>query len=279
MEVSVEDWQEFLQQVEVFQKRDWIFRGQSNADWSLQTSFYREMKKAELIGKPIGDYRKYEKSLYNEFLTSAHLYSTLQPKEPEGDWVEIQIVYTEYKLEIMSIMQHHGAPTRLLDWTFSPYIATFFALDGASDHRFCVYALNQAYIQKKNKKRFRQKGYVADALGPGLRDLEPFVVPYEPYYKNERLRKQLGLFIVPHPLEMTVDEIFAEYGIVDGVDPETGEEVAIKFVFDTSLQMQCWSKLMLMGVTHESIYPGLDGFCRSLKLDLLESPRKRLSLL
>lgn len=56
MEVSVENWQDFLQQVEVLQKRDWIFRGQSNADWSLQTSFYREMKKAELIGKPLGDY-------------------------------------------------------------------------------------------------------------------------------------------------------------------------------------------------------------------------------
>lgn len=278
MEISVDNWVEFLQHVEVFKKRDWIFRGQSNAKWSLQTSFYREMQKAKLIGNPSEKYLTYERSLIHEFLRSAHLYASIQPKEPEGEWPDNKTAYTEYRIEIMSIMQHHGAPTRLLDWTFSPYIATFFALDGAGENRFCVYALNQRYIQAKNKSRFTKKDFVSDALTHTSRLIEPFVVPYEPYYKNERLRKQLGLFIVPHPLEMTVDEIFTEYGIVDGVDPITNEEVALKFIFDTSLQRECWSKLTSMGVTHENIYPGLDGFCKSLKLDLLESPLKRLSL-
>jgi len=45
------------------------------------------------------------------------------------------------QIEWLALMQHHGAPTRLLDFTWSPYVAAFFALERASDDA-AVWALN-----------------------------------------------------------------------------------------------------------------------------------------
>lgn len=276
MEVPVTNWQDFYQCVEGFCGKNWIFRGQSNAKWGLQSSFYREMKKAESMCGKIENHDLFERAMIGEFLSSAHLYSSHLPKPPENE--EVSTVDAEYKLEVMSIMQHHGAPTRLLDWTFSPYIASFFAVDGATDENFSVFALNQDFIILKNRKLSRSSKFVNAILGSRLVEIEPFVQPYETYYKNERLRRQQGLFLIPHPLDLTFDEIFTQYGISDGCDNETGEKVAIKFTFQKEIIKECWEKLRLMNLTHETIYPGLDGFCRSLKVGLTGTPRRRLSL-
>jgi len=81
----------------------WIFRGQSNHKWPLSTTLER-------LGL-----ENYESDIIQKFERHAHLYSNTQQVDTLIEW--------------MSLMQHHGAPTRLLDWTRSPYVAIFFALN------------------------------------------------------------------------------------------------------------------------------------------------------
>src|ERR1035438_2080011 len=102
----------------------WVFRGQANARWSLTTSLERAATWRHL---PI-DHA--ESQLISAFKSQAHLYEAdVPPLENDLDWV--------------ALMQHHGCPTRLLDFTRSPYIALYFALERAEANRSCaVWAVN-----------------------------------------------------------------------------------------------------------------------------------------
>lgn len=80
----------------------WWFRGQRNAEWSLLPKIKR--------GYPKG----VEQYMTHEFSTRAHMRYTRCPNDVDhGGW--------------LALMQHYGLPTRLLDWTFSPLVAAYFA--------------------------------------------------------------------------------------------------------------------------------------------------------
>jgi len=136
---------------------DWIYRGQSSSSWNLQTSLYREILNFHQIIDNNGCLT-IEQKMINEYLSSSHLYSPFHLKVPidknfpKGNTPD----YIEYKLEVLSIMQHYGALTRLLDWTYSPFIATFFALDGAKND-FAIYALNIKEVENFDKMRFEKE--------------------------------------------------------------------------------------------------------------------------
>jgi hypothetical protein len=92
-------------------QQGWIFRGHSSHKFSLQPSIERAY--------PYRDWPEAEYRLLREFQSKAAMHmepTRLPPFSPE------------YKLSWLSIMQHYGAPTRLLDFTYSPYVALYFAL-------------------------------------------------------------------------------------------------------------------------------------------------------
>src|SRR5262249_47563985 len=84
----------------------YVFRGMGNADWGLKPSLHRLGHPPELIGQ-------IEKALLRSFKKYAHLDVNAQG----SDW------------KWLSIAQHHKLPTRLLDWTFSPFVGWYFATD------------------------------------------------------------------------------------------------------------------------------------------------------
>lgn len=88
------------------------FRGHSVESWELVPSVQR------------GNYKKVEQRLLNEFLMKSAI---SMKNSPNGD---------EYVPGWMTLMQHYGLPTRLLDWSASPLIALFFATNDYGEYKF-----------------------------------------------------------------------------------------------------------------------------------------------
>ncbi|WP_277587543.1 FRG domain-containing protein [Psychrobacillus antarcticus] len=263
-EVDIQSWSEFNNIIDELDLTNWIFRGQSNSEWDLQNSLYREI--LSFNGVSDNEQCKHiENKMYKEFQSSSHLYSDMKVREPEEEEASS---FLRYKLDHFSIMQHYGAPTRLIDWTYSPYIATFFALDGATKD-FAIYSLNVKELESYNKKQLGiNYTHRKNSIFWGkLNHTSDFVFSFDPIQKNERIRKQQGLFLVPSVINKTIYEILFQYGIKNG---ELNDKlVALKFVIKSENINEYWHKLKQMNITHETIYPGFDGFCKSLKLNIL----------
>ncbi|MCY1719570.1 FRG domain-containing protein [Prolixibacteraceae bacterium Z1-6] len=274
-EIEIKNWDHFNQYVTKLKPKNWVFRGQSNVNWKLETSYYRALQFIKGIKSTVRSRSRdtYEEEIINQFKSQYHLYLSYCPDDiaelildPASNNDKAKQV--DRKLEWLSIMQHHGVPTRLLDWTFSPFVALFFALEFATS-TCCVYALNQSKLQKMDRDNL-EPNYKAE-LFSNSKGEKSFLRPYEPKIKNERLVKQQGLFLVPSTNFETFDEILSLY--------HNFNNYAYKLIINEKLRYDFHIMLRRQNITHESLFPGIDGFCRSLKFSLLESANylKRLS--
>ena len=90
----------------------YLFRGQGDAEWKLSSTFDRGFAEVQPERR-----EKIAKQLLENFKRECEIYPDLK-----------EIVSEEYAL--LALGQHYGLPTRLLDWTESPYVAAFFAFQG-----------------------------------------------------------------------------------------------------------------------------------------------------
>src|SRR5262245_17600391 len=116
LERKISSWSELRNVLERLTNAGWAFRGQADATWPLESSLTRYLK---AFGGPEERWLLREKHILHTFKRKAHLLVPRTPEEGET-------------LEWLALMQHHGAPTRLLDFSWSPYVATFFALERAT---------------------------------------------------------------------------------------------------------------------------------------------------
>jgi hypothetical protein len=91
----------------------YIFRGQADSSWSLKSSLQRAV---ERLGSDLATIYQLEQDALSRFIddSTVHLrpFEIMQGDDPVNWWM---------------LMQHYGAPTRLLDWTASIYVAAYFA--------------------------------------------------------------------------------------------------------------------------------------------------------
>ena len=106
--------------IDRFHGNQWVFRGQGSSSWQLETKLERVCRSFEG-----SKYREAEFHLLHQFQRRLHHYLA---DVPEKDDI----------LEWFALMQHHGAPTRLLDWTRSPFVAAFFAVEQCSERSPCA---------------------------------------------------------------------------------------------------------------------------------------------
>jgi hypothetical protein len=106
--LKISSWSEFSEHVKSLPADQFIFRGQQSNVWRLRTSFHRtgrvDLKRYNLEDVPV-----------------LHQQLTAQTKHIFDVRDEIQFG------AFVSLIQHHGYPTPLLDWTYSPFVAAFFA--------------------------------------------------------------------------------------------------------------------------------------------------------
>lgn len=252
-------------------QRPWLFRGMPG-DFPLQTSLERVLIDAGL-GLALGP--QIERKLLKEFKRRAHFY--LHPLPSPGD-----------VLGWLALMQHYGAPTRLLDWTYSFFVAAFFALRDAVSNppdrrRYAVvWALfRDAYGLEKQAPAAKEAYEVAAnsswqvdmgrADGDGTYDginayllhvMEnptPSIWAINAFQLNERLSVQQGLFLSPGDLSMSFED-----NLMAG-RPSPENLVCFEISTEPKSRQEILGSLHRMNINNASLFPGLDGFAGSLK--------------
>src|SRR5262245_31034575 len=177
------------------------FRGQPNAQWLLSTTIERAARR---YGFPDGGLRNREVVLLNNFQRRAHHYINDLPSIDD-------------RLEWLALMQHHGAPTRLLDFTHSFYIAAFFALESAEQDA-AIWALSTEFTMGHTSNHLSGTKTIFDLDEESRAVLQAHfsgcqtstcVMLVEPHRMNERLAVQQGCFVVPGDISKTFMENLA----------------------------------------------------------------------
>lgn len=222
--MSVITWEQYKNQVyemTINEKERFIFRGHSNDVWKLETSLYRAVKAAE------GELEL--KEFYtNSVKKMQQRISTLTDTNTLWD-IDKDI------FSFLSYLQHHGYPTPLLDFTYSPYIAAFFAAEGV-----CC----------NNPASGRMKIFAIDTSL--LEQTEDFYLTLpEEISGNYRLLIQQGVFV--NYLRGCVGEYFKELG---------KEGVLLEFSISVKERNKIIADLNLMGINAMTLFPGVEGICR-----------------
>lgn len=209
-----------------FSRSVFLFRGQGSSNWNLTPSFDRWYNGETTSKVKVAD------QLLDVFKKEAVSYG-------------IDRTTLENKMTCLALAQHHGLPTRLLDWTDSPYIAAFFAFAGIKDfnkeENVAIWCLDT-----------RSDIWTPD-FGVQIIDV--------PTYDNERLRNQCGKFT----LQKTPFGTLEEY-----VNSFKGHESAlIPFLIPSTEVKKALADLDLMGINHKSMYPGLESCARVASMRIL----------
>lgn len=244
----VESWSEFVALMSGWNGfRNWCFRGQADSRWPLQSSLSRHV----VVSKVCRDaWQLQESRIRRIFERKCHLFIDSPPVGDELEW--------------LALMQHHGSPTRLLDFTWSPYVAAFFALERATEDA-AVWALNLPLLWEIHERHKFHGVSVAHADPRRAESFERYYLPNrlqfvwqgDPFRMPQRVVAQSGTFLVCSDLGRTVDQIISGY-------PGKGE-LLIKFILKTeTLRNQAMASLYSMNITNATLFPGLDGLARSM---------------
>jgi hypothetical protein len=146
-------------------------------------------------------------------------------------------------------MQHYGTPTRLLDWTSSPYVAAYFAAEQALDRDGAVLVIDANRLNDSFGKSNRALG--RDGI---LRTMDepPGVMAFTPEQKTRRLVAQQGYFTVATHPDVAHDELLSAAGAV-----------IRRWIIPSNLKPMVLRHLRTMNVLAQTLFPGLDGLGRS----------------
>ena len=132
----LESWEAFLNLVIQPPYSNWAFRGERDERWPLYSSLSRYLQNFGVAPKA---WPEQERRILRIFKRKAHQFLE-KPPEPDDDF------------QWLALMQHHGAPTRLIDFTWSPYVAAFFALERTLNDGV-VWAMNPSCIDSSRASK------------------------------------------------------------------------------------------------------------------------------
>ncbi len=240
-----------------------VYRGLSDQGYPLETSLMR-------LG---GAYWQLERHMLRNF----RKYAQSMARELDSIW------------HLLTVAQHHGFPTRLLDWTYSPYVALHFAtadhekfdIDGViwvvnfhkahellpeKLHRLLESAGAQAFtVELLTSLRPGAEGLTPEASMfqkfvqtlsefDGLGAEEEFLLFFEPPSINDRIVNQFALFsVMPNP-QRKIDDWLAAH-----------PDLFWRIIIPASLKWECRDKLDQCNITERVLFPGLDGLSAWLR--------------
>jgi len=234
---TVDSLDKFLALVSVKGAYGTLYRGMRNAEWKLIPSVGRYLPDYEARGLTRDYLLKDESAAMRIFRKQCAAHLGYIPKD---GW------------EVWSIAQHHGLPTRLMDWTYSPLVGLFFAVEDPWDGDSVVYFLRipEAYISIMEEEGRSQQG-IRRSHPLGIKGVRV----YEPSYDTPRIHAQSAMFTVQedptHPLEEHVPHGYSA--------PLIESENMWRIRIENSARSQMRVALFNLGITRKLLFPELDG--------------------
>jgi FRG domain-containing protein len=223
-------------------RSSYAYRGCSDAASDLTSGLVRLGGNGELERQLMRAFRKYA-------LQDA------VPRDTAWDW--------------LALGQHHGLPTRLLDWTYSPYVALHFATQNRAkyDRDAVVWCIDYVRAHEQLPAALRDvlvaegaQVFTTELLAeaaPSLDDLsrygDDFALFVEPPSFDARIVNQYALFSVVAQAEASLEDWLRRR-----------EDLATRVVVPAELKWEVRDKLDQANVTERVLFPGLDGLSRWL---------------
>jgi hypothetical protein len=171
----------------------------------------------------------------------------------------------------MSVAQHHGLPTRLMDWTYSPLVAMHFALSNLEKYQCdgVIWAVNylktHLILPDKLKCALDLEGANVFTVGmlsqlvQSFSELAaiaptPFALFFEPPSIDDRIVNQFALFSFMSDPTACMDEWLINY-----------PDIWRRIIIPADLKWELRDKLDQANVTERVLFPGLDGLSSWLK--------------
>ena len=228
-----------------------VFRGHASKNWEhLVTSLHRSLSaqsipaaQARLEADGIAAFRRHGRSLL-----------------PYSD-----LVYFDRVLFGITLMQHYGAPSRLLDWTLSPWVAAYFVVSNESSagDDGVIWAFNQAQLLKEFFKNLNsgkpeylkfEKLTSAETIEEWLRaslEQTPVIKTFRYQYANPQMGAQQSIFTICGKInefhETALDRIL------------TNKFDKLKIIIPSALKNNLRQRLFLMNVSALSLFPTVNG--------------------
>ena len=239
--VRLKSWDQYLSLAAESPYHNWAFRGQRDASLSLFSAVSRYLLTYRIDPQ---SWLEQEERILRIFKRKAiNFLDHVPERDDDFQW--------------LALMQDHGAPTRLIDFSWSPYVAAFFALHNATGDAV-VWACNPFEIERMKKIDASKPGSFRKHL---LSESKAFVWMGEPHAMNRRLIAQSGTFLVPSVLDQNIEEILTGY--------PNPRDTLIKFILPFGrFRDKGMRELYKMNITQASLFPDLDGLARSLAFEL-----------
>lgn len=245
-----ESWEDYKKIINEMSE-NWIFRGQVNAEWELRNAIERTSF--------IHNYKGIEQVFLNEFQRGARNYLN-RDETPE------------HILEWLALMQHHGAPTRLVDFSKSAFISAYFAFEQCYNtiDYVAIWAINIQQIKKSAGEiiadRFPKEweecnGHINEQIFEKIfySDELSLVFPVEPFRMNRRYSLQQSIFVSSgNSREPFMDQL-------QFLKEQVGRSV-IRIDIPIEDQRTAIRDLQKMNIHRASLFPDLDGYALSLKM-------------
>jgi len=225
------DWTDFKRYVSGLKRSRHLFRGQE-APLRLRSGFHRTGR-ADLVRFVDEDIHALHRRLS---VRTRHVFN-LQNADENGAF--------------FNLVQHHGYPTPLLDWTYSPYVAAFFAYRKISrkesdpNKRVRIFMLDQRWRTEIRQFMFAERAFPHFSIGE-------FIA-----IENERSVPQQSVSAVTN-----VDDIET---YIQTKEAGFGHRFLTAFDLPATERELVFDELAYMGVTAGSLFPGLDGACEELR--------------
>lgn len=252
-DVRVRSWIELIQELyDIPQtshqrhRSNFVYRGVGDEAWGLETSLSR-------LG---AQYAEVEKPLLRGF----------------GKYAEPGSIPAETLWVRLSVAQHHGLPTRLLDWTISPKVAVHFATaeEQHYDKDGAIWCVDIVKARELLPNTLRD---ILDAESAFLFSVEMLAV-IDTLQKLDELGNEHGSFVLffePPSLDARIVNQGAIMSAMPGASLDLYEflvghpEIYRRVIIPKELKWEVRDKLDQDNVTERMLFPGLDGLSRWLR--------------